>query len=137
MGMQDVEPAEAVMGIVDRPFQRGVLGNVKTHGLGPPACRCDLFRDSARAAGIEVGDDDRRPVPGKGQRPGPANAGPCPGQECDAVFQQHGPYSSGALTPPRRRMVWARISTISDTARTMVPMALISGVTPRRMEEKT
>ena len=34
MGMQDVEPAEAVMGIVDRPFQRGVpLADVPARGV--------------------------------------------------------------------------------------------------------
>ena len=37
----------------------------------------------------------------------------------------------------RRRMNCAAMSRVSETASTTVPMALISGVTPRRIEEKT
>ena len=38
---------------------------------------------------------------------------------------------------PRRSSIWAVNSTVSEKTITVVPMTLISGVTPRRMEEKT
>jgi len=47
------------------------------------------------------------------------------------------PYPARLSFGPRRSSIWAVNRTVKENTITVVPMTLISGVTPRRIEEKT
>ena len=68
-------------------------------------------------------DSERAPDPGA-----------CACQKRDTPVKLH---QSDPFFAPLRSTSWAVTSNSSDTASTMVPMALISGVTPRRIDENT
>lgn len=55
---------------------------------------------------------------------------------CCSVIQNH-VYALEICLLRERRRSWAMTSRVSDVANTIVPMALISGVTPLRMDENT
>ncbi len=133
MGVQDVQPPTRG-DRVDRRQNGGIVGGVQRQGLGLASVGPDLFGHGARAGCVQVGDSDTRPLAGQRQRPGPPDPRSCAGQKRDASLKQH--HRAPAFGP-RRRMTCAATSSRSETASTMVPMALISGVTPRRIDEKT
>src|SRR3954447_9529378 len=99
-------------------------------------------RGSAAAARLA---EQCRPVASRGARALVAGA-PRLADSSAALHRRHAPgrtalieatawieHQSAAGFRPRRRSSWAAIISARDTASTMVPMALISGVTPRRM----
>ncbi len=100
---------------------------LKFFRLNPPAVTqtCDAMR-SAKAMATTLTGTKRvvgwitDPIPPRSERQ----------PDCQAE-------SGCRLRDPRCRMTCAAISSRRDTPSTMVPIALISGVTPRRIEEKT
>ena len=131
--MQDVQPAPR-RDPVDGGNDSGIVARIQRHGLGLSTRRPDFPGHRLRTRAIQIGDGDHCPFARQCQRPRPPDAGPRPRQKRHAPRQQH---QRPSFRAPRRRISCAAISRTSEMASTMVPMALISGVTPRRIEEKT
>ena len=132
MRMKNIQPAVLGGGSVYCTRQVGVGRNVETNRFGFATAIADFGRNTTGQFGITVGDDDHRPPSGQRQGTSTANAGACGGQKSDLIEQKW-----GHRLRPRCKNACAVISKINDKLRTMVPMALISGVTPRRIEENT
>ena len=105
----------------------------------------NLVSDGLAGLRVPVGYDNPRAVGSQCQRARPADPGTSPGDKHNLSLQglsgsemRGRPNNSHFLTLSRRWMSSCAVtSKTSDTASTIVPIALISGVTPRRIDEKT
>ena len=125
--------------------QGRIVGHVEFQRFRFLSLSPDRIRHGLGAVVVPVSDHDKRSLARHGQRARAANARSGSGDDGDTVFQYHSrtPWTAAcyasqprADAPRPRRRTCATINSVSDTASTIVPMALISGVTPRRMEEK-
>jgi hypothetical protein len=139
VGMQDVEPPVPLRR--GRRWRSAARRRRSRRGPSHPPCRpfADALRPRPRRRpSIRSVTTTMRALARHRFAPGGTDARRGTGDEGDPVLQQHDwPPLLSVSAWPRRRMSCAMIRRISEAAITIVPIALISGVTPRRIEEKT
>ena len=113
-----------------------VVGHVQSYGFGCATVGHNQCGGCSGAGGVAVGHNKAGTFCGHGQCARATNPGPGGGHKRDTALQKH-QRPSQDLVAPRRKMLWAVIRRQRETASTMLPMALISGVTPRRIDENT
>lgn len=138
--MQNIKLPIPCRHCVNRAGQRRVIGDINSQSFGPPTCNANLGRDGFGATRIKVRHHHQCAFGRHCQRPGPTDARPGPVTKATRLSSNIPNLQAIGQPPglrPRCKIPCATIRLTSDTASTMVPMALISGVTPRRIEENT
>ena len=134
--VQDVDPAQPAKQVGDQAGERVVVGDVHCVGLGPISFHPDCRRNGGSTFGIAVDDHHMRTLARHHRRARAADAGATPVTSATRSFRiiYSSPKAFCFFSRIRRRAAKMRISEATSTA---VATALISGVTPRRIEANT
>ena len=145
VGMQNIEATVLVDCLFESGLKRGIIGDIQSHR----GCRVPFAGNGGSGIGGEVSVfvcyDNMGTAPRHGDGAGTPDTRSGRSHEgslvfkrfrkasvCNAMFRRHLFFFS-----PRLRRIWAVTSIIREAAITIVPMALISGVTPLRIDENT